>query len=80
MTAQKGGPSREGKKSLQAFVTLDEWRELRDIGSDTQRTQTELFREAVTLLFDKYRRGECTNGRHVARQNKRKPTRALKHG
>jgi chitodextrinase len=46
--------NRIGKKMIGAYVTLDEWRELRDVSTKTGRTQDDLLREAIPLLADKY--------------------------
>jgi hypothetical protein len=47
-------PDREGKKVIQAFVPLDEWRTLRNVATKTARNQTDLLREAIAILADKY--------------------------
>jgi hypothetical protein len=61
MTSWFGGfvtrPEREGKKQVSAFVTVEKWRKLRNVATNTDRTQTDLIDEAIDLLAEKYGTG-----------------------
>ncbi len=46
--------SREGKKSLNAFVEPEVARQLKKLSADLEKTQQELFIEALNDLFVKY--------------------------
>jgi hypothetical protein len=48
-------PEREGKKQVSAFVTVEKWKTLRHLVTDTQRTANDLIDEAIDLLAEKYR-------------------------
>lgn len=66
-------PDRQGKKAVQAFLTVEKWKTLRHLVTDTERTANDLLDEAITLLAEKYR--------EEPRQSKtRNTTRALRHG
>jgi len=45
---------RIGKKTVQAFVTVEKWKQLRHIVTETQRTGDSLISEAIDMLADKY--------------------------
>jgi antitoxin-like ribbon-helix-helix protein len=47
-------PEREGKKQVSAFVTVEKWKTLRHLVTDTERTANDLIDEAITLLAEKY--------------------------
>ena len=47
-------PDRLGKKAVQAFVTVEKWKKLRHIVTETQRTANDLITEAIDLLAEKY--------------------------
>lgn len=47
-------PDREGKKQVSAFVTVEKWRTLRNVATNTQRTATDLLTEAIDVLAEKY--------------------------
>ena len=47
-------PERQRKKQVSAFVTLEQWRTLRNIATNTERTHTELIAEAIDDLATKY--------------------------
>ena len=72
-------PGRQGKKLIGAYVTLDEWRELRDVATVTERTQDDLIKEALGLLIEKYRpqTQPTRNGKNTPRRDK--PARELTH-
>jgi hypothetical protein len=45
---------RIGKKTVQAFVTVEKWRKLRHLVTDTGRTGDDLLSEAIDMLGEKY--------------------------
>jgi hypothetical protein len=45
---------REGKKTVSATVTIEKWKTLRRVVTETQRTANDLLDEAITLLDEKY--------------------------
>jgi hypothetical protein len=45
---------REGKKTVSATVTVEKWKTLRHVVTETQRTANDLLDEAITLLAEKY--------------------------
>jgi hypothetical protein len=47
-------PERQGKKQVSAFVTVEKWKTLRHLVTDTERTANDLIDEAITLLAEKY--------------------------
>lgn len=47
-------PDRQGKKSVQAFVTVEQWKKLRHIVTETQRDGSSLISEAIDMLAEKY--------------------------
>ena len=47
-------PDRIGKKTVQALVTVEKWKKLRHIITETQRTTDSLITEAIDDLADKY--------------------------
>jgi hypothetical protein len=47
-------PEREGKKQVSAFVTVEKWKTLRHMVTDTQRTANDLLDEAIDMLAAKY--------------------------
>jgi hypothetical protein len=47
-------PDRQGKKTAQAFVTVEKWKKLRHIVTETQRTADNLIDEAIDMLAEKY--------------------------
>lgn len=47
-------PDRIGKKTVQALVTVEKWKKLRHIVTETQRTGDDLLSEAIDLLAEKY--------------------------
>lgn len=47
-------PEREGKKQVSAFVTVEKWKTLRHIVTETERTANDLIGEAIDLLAEKY--------------------------
>jgi len=47
-------PDRIGKKTVQAFVTVEKWKTLRHIVTETQRTGDDLLSEAIDMLAEKY--------------------------
>lgn len=55
---QEGEPRqhayREGKKTISAPVTLEKWKTLRHVVTETQRTATDLISEAIDMLAEKY--------------------------
>jgi hypothetical protein len=67
-------PEREGKKQVSAFVSVEQWKTLRHIVTDTQRTANELIDEAITLLAEKYReQPQQPTGKKISRRD-RSPT------
>jgi hypothetical protein len=50
-------PDRIGKKTVQAFVTVEKWKKLRHIVTETQRTADQLIDEAIDMLAEKYPTG-----------------------
>jgi hypothetical protein len=57
--SRRGGlmtrPDRENQKFVGGYVTVEKWKTLRHIVTETQRTANELIDEAITLLAEKYR-------------------------
>jgi hypothetical protein len=47
-------PDREGKKGVLTYVSLEEWKTLRHLATETERSADDLMREALTLLIDKH--------------------------
>jgi hypothetical protein len=47
-------PDRQGKKSVQGFVTVEQWKKLRHIVTETQRDGSSLISEAIDMLAEKY--------------------------
>jgi hypothetical protein len=47
-------PDRENKKLVGAWVTVEKWKTLRHILTETQRTANDLIGEAISLLAEKY--------------------------
>lgn len=47
-------PDRIGKKTVQALVTVEKWKTLRHIVTETQRTADDLLSEAIDMLAEKY--------------------------
>lgn len=47
-------PDRIGKKTVQALVTVEKWKKLRHIVTETQRTGDDLLSEAIDMLGEKY--------------------------
>jgi hypothetical protein len=47
-------PDRENQKFVGGYVTVEKWKTLRHLVTDTQRTANELIDEAITLLAEKY--------------------------
>lgn len=45
---------RIGKKTVQAFVTVEKWKKLRHIVTEQQRTGDDLLSEAIDMLAEKY--------------------------
>jgi hypothetical protein len=45
---------RIGKKTVQALVTVEQWKKLRHIVTETQRTGDDLLSEAIDMLAEKY--------------------------
>jgi hypothetical protein len=61
-------PDRQGKKTVQATVTVEKWKILRHIVTDTERTASDLMSEAIDLLAVKY--GEPAPPRAAARKRR----------
>jgi hypothetical protein len=49
-------PDRIGKKGVQAFLTVERWRMLRHLVTDTERNASDLLDEAIKLIDEKYRK------------------------
>lgn len=47
-------PDRVGKKTVQALVTVEQWKKLRHIVTEQQRTGDDLLSEAIDMLAEKY--------------------------
>jgi hypothetical protein len=47
-------PDRIGKKTVQALVTVEKWKKLRHVVTETQRTGDDLLSEAIDMLAEKY--------------------------
>jgi hypothetical protein len=47
-------PDRIDRKSVQAWVTKAQWRKLRHVVTETERTANDLISEAIDLLAAKY--------------------------
>jgi|SRR6266850_4378113 hypothetical protein len=45
---------REGKKTVSAPVTIEKWKKLRHVVTETQRPATDLINEAIDMLAEKY--------------------------
>jgi hypothetical protein len=45
---------REGKKTVQAVVTVEKWKTLRRVVTETERTANDLLGEAIDMLAEKY--------------------------
>jgi hypothetical protein len=61
-------PEREGKKQVSAFVSVEQWKTLRHIVTDTQRTANDLIDEAITLLAEKYPTHPATGAKPARRR------------
>jgi hypothetical protein len=48
-------PYREGKKTVSATVTVEKWKTLRHLVTETERTANDLLAEAIDDLAVKYR-------------------------
>jgi hypothetical protein len=40
-------PDHLGKKQVSAYVTVEKWRKLRNVATNTERTHTDLIAEAI---------------------------------
>jgi hypothetical protein len=63
-------PEREGKKQVSAFVTVEKWRKLRNIATNTERTHTDLIAEAIDDLAAKYGEPQRSKVRQAPRRGK----------
>jgi hypothetical protein len=50
-------PERQGKKQVSAFVTVEKWKKLRHVVTETERTANDLLSEAIDMLAEKYGTG-----------------------
>ena len=47
-------PDRIGKKTVSATVTVEQWKKLRHVATETQRPASDLISEAIDDLAKKY--------------------------
>jgi hypothetical protein len=65
---------RQDKKQVAAFVTVEKWKTLRHIVTETQRTANDLITEAIDMLADKYgTRPKQPTGRKISRRDDPSP-------
>jgi Ribbon-helix-helix domain len=64
---------RLGKKTVQATVTVEKWRKLRHLVTETQRPASVLLDEAIDLLAEKYGQPKPPKVRKTAARRERSP-------
>lgn len=60
-------PDRIGKKTVQALVTVEKWKKLRHIVTETERTGDDLLSEAIDMLAEKYPTAPATGPKPARR-------------
>ena len=61
------------KKTAQAFVAVEKWRQLRHIATEMQRTAASLITQAIDMLDDRYP-AQPSAGAKAARRRGRSPS------
>ena len=71
--------TRQGKIGVQADITLDKWKALRHLVTETRRSANDLIDEEISLLIEKYspQAQPTRNGKKTAHRTK--SARELRH-